>query len=120
MADSMQEIMNPGLAAKKDPDFPNAPEGWDKAAAMREADAQGLELNSVHWEALRALQEYFAKNETPNMRGLQDALEEKFHSKGGRKFLYGLFPNGPVAQGCKLAGLEPPTGAIDHGFGSVT
>ena len=30
-----------------------------------------------------------------------------------------LFPGGPVAQGCRLAGLKAPAGAVDRGFGSV-
>jgi tRNA 2-thiouridine synthesizing protein E len=53
------------------------------------------------------------------MRELQDALEEKFHHKGGMKYLFTLFPGGPVAQGCRLAGLKAPAGATDRGFGSV-
>ncbi|MEN8176928.1 MAG: TusE/DsrC/DsvC family sulfur relay protein, partial [Pseudomonadota bacterium] len=72
-----------------------------------------------HWEMLRALQEYFARNDQPNVRELHDALDEKFHSRGGLKRLYVLFPGGPVAQGCRLAGLEAPAGATDSSFGSV-
>jgi len=54
-----------------------------------------------------------------NARELHDALEERFHSRGGMKFLYDLFPGGPVTQGCRLAGLEPPAGSHEEGFGSV-
>ncbi len=46
-------------------------------------------------------------------------LEEKFHSKGGMKFLYKLLPNGPVSQGCLLAGIDIPAGNVDLSFGSV-
>ena len=53
------------------------------------------------------------------MREIHDALEEKFHYKGGLKYLYDLFPGGPVAQGCKIAGLHIPAGATDKGFGSA-
>ena len=53
------------------------------------------------------------------MRVLHDALDEKFHVKGGMKVLYEMFPGGPVAQGCRLAGLEAPAGAVDKSFGSV-
>jgi tRNA 2-thiouridine synthesizing protein E len=54
-----------------------------------------------------------------NARELHDALEEKFHVKGGMRYLYVLFPGGPIAQGCRLAGLPTPTGAVDLSFGSV-
>jgi len=53
------------------------------------------------------------------MRELHDALEERFHARGGLKRLYQLFPGGPLAQGCRLAGLKAPFLATDHGFGSV-
>jgi tRNA 2-thiouridine synthesizing protein E len=35
------------------------------------------------------------------------------------KYLYTLFPGGPIVQGCRLAGLKAPAGATDRGFGSV-
>ena len=53
------------------------------------------------------------------VRELLDALDEKFHGKGGLKYLYSLFPGGPVAQGCRIAGLQAPAGSTDMGFGSV-
>ncbi|MDH5470718.1 MAG: TusE/DsrC/DsvC family sulfur relay protein, partial [Gammaproteobacteria bacterium] len=28
-------------------------------------------------------------------------------------------PGGPIAQGCRIAGLVPPAGSKDSGFGSV-
>ena len=101
-------------------DFPYAPDGWAQEAATGMASEEGLETEADHWEVIRALHEYFARHDGPsiNSRELHDALEEKFHARGGMKYLYNLFPGGPVTQGCRLAGLEPPSGA-DKGFGSV-
>lgn len=102
-------------------EFPYAPEDWTQADAEVMAQGEGLELTQDHWDQLRALQEYCHKHECSkySVRELHDALDEKFHEKGGYKFLFGLFPGGPIAQGCRLAGLEPPAGAVDKGFGSV-
>lgn len=118
MADSMSEIMNPG-AVQKDADFPDAPQDWSRAEAEATAKDDGLALGPDHWETIKALQAYFAKHGKPNVRELHDALDERFHAQGGLKHLYGILPGGPVAQGCRLAGLEAPAGATDKSFGSV-
>jgi tRNA 2-thiouridine synthesizing protein E len=121
MTSLMDEIVGGGAAAGKDPNFPHAPEGWTPALAANAALGEGLKLGDEHWEAVRALQAYYARHETPgvNMRELHDALEEKFHPQGGIRRLYMLFPGGPIAQGCRIAGLKAPAGATDKGFGSV-
>jgi len=118
MADNMNEILNPG-SVQKDPDFPRAPADWTRDSAVAAAGADGITLGPDHWEAIRALQAYFATNDKPNMRELHDALEERFHTKGGLKYLYEAFPGGPIAQGCRFAGLQPPAGTTDTSFGSV-
>ena len=121
MTSLIDEIRAGGNSAAPDPAFPHAPEGWTRARALQSAKQEGLELGDGHWTALRALQEYFARHEPTaiNLRELHDALDEKFHPQGGIRHLYLLFPGGPVAQGCRLAGLKAPAGATDRGFGSV-
>lgn len=110
-----------GGKSSKDPKFPHAPDGWTSKAAQNAAKQEGLKIEETHWEMVRALQEYFVKHaDKPiNLRELHDALDEKFHGKGGIKYLYQLFPGGPVAQGCRIAGLKAPGGATDESFGSV-
>ena len=102
-------------------EFRHAPLDWTAEKAREIAQQENLALGEDHWELLRALQEFYARHHAVaiNMRELQDALEEKFHHQGGMKHLYTLFPGGPVAQGCRLAGLKAPAGATDRGFGSV-
>lgn len=104
-----------------DGDFPHAPLGWSRHEAEVLARKAGLELTELHWMVLRALQDYYAQqdDEHINLRDLHDALDERFHHQGGIRHLYGLFPGGPVAQGCALAGLTPPFHARDTNFGSV-
>jgi tRNA 2-thiouridine synthesizing protein E len=103
-------------------EFRFAPLDWTLDKARATAAEEGLAPGDDHWELVRGLQEYYARNgdASVNLRELQDALEEKFHHKGGMKYLYTLFPGGPIVQGCRLAGLRPPAAAIDRGFGSVT
>jgi tRNA 2-thiouridine synthesizing protein E len=103
--------------------FPHAPAEWTPSDAVAAARQENLELTDDHWQTVRALQEFFARHaDRPgiNKRDLHDALNEKFHAKGGLRHLYEIFPGGPVAQGCRLAGLKAPEGAIDKAFGSVS
>jgi len=99
--------------------FPNAPEDWDINVAAETAKTDGVNLSDDHWDLIIALQEYYKKVDYPNVHQIKDALEEKFHSRGGMKYLYMIFPGGPVAEGCRLAGLNVPAGAIDKSFGSM-
>jgi TusE/DsrC/DsvC family sulfur relay protein len=104
------------------PDFPHAPLDWTRDEATRIAREEGLELNEDHWETVRALQTYYANHEDDtviNLRDLHDALDEHFHAKGGLKYLYTIFPGGPIVQSCRLAGLKAPFMASDTSFGSV-
>ncbi len=107
------------MASQNQPSYPNAPDDWSPETAVEHAKEEQIELTSDHWEELAALQEYYAKHERVNLRELSDALEERFHAKGGKRYLFSLFPGGPIAQGCRLAGLEMPRGAVDQGFGSI-
>jgi tRNA 2-thiouridine synthesizing protein E len=103
-------------------DFPHAPDGWTQDAAAHKAAEEGLTVSADIWDAVRALQEFYSRHDDGpriNARELHDALEEHFHNRGGMKHLYELLPGGPVAQGCRLAGLEPPAGSADKSFGSV-
>ncbi len=104
------------------PDFPYAPLEWTQEDALKAARSEGLQLTAAHWEAIRSLQNYYAHHDDEtaiNLRDLHDALDEHFHLQGGLKHLYTLFPGGPIAQGCRLAGLKAPFMANDSSFGSV-
>lgn len=121
MAKSRHQTKRDKGASRRGVRFPYAPPGWTQVIARKRAKEEGLELGDDHWQALRALQEYFARHQGArlNLRELHDALHEKFHRQGGIRYLYQLFPGGPVAQGCRIAGLKAPAGATDRGFGSV-
>lgn len=115
------ELIRPGYEVQPVPGFPNAPFDWSCEQAEDVAEAESLTLTDEHWQVVRALQDICARNEEPAMstRSLHDALNERFHAVGGIKHLYTLFPEGPLAQGCRLAGVQPPAGTRDQGFGSA-
>jgi tRNA 2-thiouridine synthesizing protein E len=121
MSHAAQDFIRPGYESLPIPDFPHAPSDWTQSDAIALAATLNLSLTEDHWRVVRALQEFHARHEEPviNMRQLHDALDEDFHRDGGIRYLYTLFPNGPVAEGCLLAGLTPPAGAQDKGFGSA-
>lgn len=83
------------------------------------ARAAGLELTAAHWEVIEFLREQCDAERAPKAHLLAMALEERFGGPGGRKYLLELFPKGPVAQGCALAGLPVPAYATDGSFGAV-
>ncbi len=119
-ATSMNDILHPDPTGRRRySKFPDCPEDWSPEQASEIAAAEGIALTDDIWEVVRALQHYFATHDFPNMRELHDALDEHFHVKGGMKYLYTVLPGGPVAQGCRLAGLTPPAGSVDLSFGSV-
>jgi len=119
MTTLIQTMMEMERGGIKGPMFPHAPEDWTPRLGRTVAKAEGLVLSEEHWAVVAALQDYFARHaeRERNMRELHDALDERFHASGGMRYLYQLFPGGPVAQGCRIAGLH--VNAVDRGFGSV-
>ena len=117
--DIMKAILDPTGQDERDESFPNAPRGWSREFANERATADDLDLTEEHWEVIRVLQACYADEEEPPVRRLADALEARFSDKGGRKYIFQLFPGGPIAQGCRLASLVPPSGSVDNSFGSV-
>ena len=116
-----QDFQRPGYEIQPIPNFPHAPSDWTPESAEQIAQSEDLVLTDIHWEVIRALQEFYARHEgtTMHTRALHDALDERFHVQGGIKYLYELFPKGPLAQACPLAGLQAPPGAQDKGIGSA-
>jgi len=91
---------------------------WDRQEAEATAKEIGLELTSAHWKVIDFIRTYFANaGELRHARELSEVLSERFAEEGGAKYLYRLFPGGPVSQGCRLAGIQVPSDASDGSFG---
>jgi len=117
---TMNGMFKPGFHNVKNKSFRDAPVFWDAEYAEQAAEREDMmALEEDHWEAIRVLQSCYAQEDKPRTRLLHDALEARFGPKGGMRYLYKLYPDGPIAQGCRLAGLEAPAGSVDKSFGSV-
>ncbi len=119
MPHTMHDILHPGNS-ETDSRFCNAPVGWTMHDAAMIAEKEELRLNEDHWRVIRVVQSVYAEDQKMPIRMLHDALEAHFKKRGGLRYLFSILPGGPIVQGCKLAGLTPPTGAIDESFGTVS
>lgn len=89
-------------------------EDWTPAIAIELAREEGIELTDQHWEIIHFVQNYYAEYHiTPIMRILARAISRQLgESKGKSRYLYSLFPGGPVKQSARLAGLPKPPSCI--------
>jgi len=94
--------------------------GLGEAHVREMAGKEGIELSDEHLGVVEALRDYYLElGEAENGRDLEEMLDEIFDGHGGRKYLWRLFPGGPVTQGMRLAGLPLPPHTGDKGFGTV-
>ena len=93
---------------------------WDESLAEELAAQEGIELSSDHWQVIHFLRSHHIKHGlVGNARELTRVLSDRFAEQGGNRYLFKLFPNGPVIQASRIAGLPIPTSSIDPSFGSV-
>lgn len=94
--------------------------GLDEAHVRDMASKEGIELTDEHLGVIECLRDYYLElGEAENGRDLEEMLDEIFDGHGGRKYLWTLFPGGPVSQGMRIAGLPVPPHSGDKGFGTV-
>ena len=81
---------------------------------------EGIDLTGEHMGVIECLRDYFLElGKAENGRDLEEMLDEIFNGHGGRKYLWRLFPGGPVTKGSRIAGLPVPPHSGDKGFGTV-
>jgi tRNA 2-thiouridine synthesizing protein E len=120
MVDILKFILNE-TANKTDPEgHMFGLDEWNPNIARQRAQDAGIELTPKHWEVIGFLRtRYKDQGPVAHARELTQALEVHFETDGGRRFLYRLFPQGPVRQASRIAGLPVPADAVDQSFGSV-
>jgi TusE/DsrC/DsvC family sulfur relay protein len=95
-------------------------EDWSLDAARHLAAEEGIELDAARLRVIHCLRDHYLQHGLAHTgRELGDLLNERFAVQGGRSYLRRLFPDGPVAQGMKIAGLAVPADTRDAGFGTA-
>jgi tRNA 2-thiouridine synthesizing protein E len=93
---------------------------WNRYLSMQLAASEGIELSSEHWDVIVFLREYYLEHGWPaHTDELTRILDAAFEPQGGARYLYRLFPRGPLAQGTRIAGLPAPADVTDASFGTV-
>ena len=93
---------------------------WNEEQANKIASELGIELTEAHLQVVHSLREHYREHgESESAQQLTDMLSNAFSSQGGKKYLHRLFPEGPVSQGMRIAGLPLPANTEDGGFGTA-
>lgn len=89
-------------------------EDWSEAAAEALAQRESIELSPEHWQLIHFIRDYYQLyHHLPNARLFTQAVRKKLGTeKGNSRYLYHLFPDGPVKYVCMIAGLAKPPGCI--------
>lgn len=94
-------------------------ESWSEERALELAHQEGIEMSEEHWDVIHFLRErYIRDGQASSGRKVVEALERRYAGKGGKRYLYTLFPHGPVTQASIIAGLPLPAYTTDPSFGS--
>ena len=82
---------------------------WDEQVASQLAASDDIELSDDHWQVILAVRDIYAiTGETPPMRLLIKELNKRLDTVVNSRFLYRLYPDGPVRLASKHAGLPKP------------
>lgn len=89
-------------------------EAWNAQVCVALAAIAGIELTAAHWEIVLFTRDYYHRfNHLPNNRVFVKAVRKELgEDKGNTRYLYGLFPDGPLKFACKIGGLPKPTTCI--------
>lgn len=93
---------------------------WSHEIARELARTEGLELTEAHFAVLDYLRNYVIEQggSRENAHKLLRTLEDRFATEGGGRWLYSLFPGGPIRQGTKIASLPEAPHVVDTSFGT--
>ena len=92
----------------------NVYDGIKKRAATMK-----IELTEERLEVVDFVLDFYAHCEDcRNARQLMKVMDQEFTKQGGKKYLYRLFPQGPLSQIHELTDLPDLRNQVDNGFGT--
>ncbi|VFP87937.1 TusE/DsrC/DsvC family sulfur relay protein [Candidatus Erwinia haradaeae] len=83
---------------------------WTEDFAKKIAKEEGINLNLDHWEIIYLIRNFYLEfNISPTVHMLVKVIKKRYgEEKGNSRYLFRLFPKGPVKQATKIAGLPKP------------
>ncbi len=83
---------------------------WNETIATALAKTESIELTAAHWEIIHLIRDFYQRFEhIPPLRIFVKTVAKELGTEKGRSiYLYKLFPDGPLRQACKIAGLPKP------------
>ena len=82
---------------------------WSHDVAIQLAATDQIKLTEAHWSLIEAVQIiYDETGDTPPMRLLIKVLRDRLDDSIDSRYLYRLYPDGPVRLASKHAGLPKP------------
>ena len=106
---------NPGKLQRK-LDLENI--DWEQS--RQRAAKEGIKLDNQHYEVIEFLRDYYIYNDWPNNAyELTQDLDEAFKEQGGKRYLFSLFPDGPIEQATRIGGLPSPANVENQSHGTV-
>ena len=92
---------------------------WSREIAKLQAHEEGIDdLSEKQWQVSYTLRGMYRKSgRAESARRVARELKKDFQEEGGLKYLYELFPQGPISQGSRLAGVPTPPYSNDPSFG---
>jgi tRNA 2-thiouridine synthesizing protein E len=87
---------------------------WSRELAAIIAASENIAMGDDHWEVVNFMRKFYEEYQIePAARILTRAIKRTLGpEKGASKYLYELFPDGPIRQASKIAGLPKPTSCI--------
>ena len=93
---------------------------YDRDEVEKRAGKLGVHLTQEHWDAINFVKGFYDYHEDEELKigDYSNALKGKYAKQGGLKYLYSLFPDGPINCVTQLAGISV-NGTQNHSMGSV-